>query len=144
MPEHGLAGAVVYLSESLCSGSNPTGRQRNSSLLRWLCPNLILYVTLTPLSRDESVFDGCLIDTAIDPTTDHHPRIASIYRPLSVLSQQLPVICSPTSGNIMSVHLRWWERGEIGNQWCAGMGFQFRRKSHCLATRLDKSESVSL
>lgn len=100
MPEHGRAGAVVYLSESLCSGSNPTGRQRNFILTDWFCPNLILYFTLTPLSRDESVFDGCLIDTAIDPTTDHHPCIASIYGPLSVLSQQLPVICSPPSGTI--------------------------------------------
>lgn len=38
----------------------------------------------------------------------------------------------------MSVHLRWWEERQATTD-AAGMGFQFCRKSHCLATTLDKS-----
>lgn len=38
----------------------------------------------------------------------------------------------------MSVHLGWWEERQATTD-AAGMGFQFCRKRHCLATTLDKS-----
>lgn len=54
-----------------------------------------------------------------------------------------PFSSSSPPGNIISEHLRRWEETE-GKWRCAGTGFQFHRKSHCLATGRDKSESVPL
>lgn len=85
-------------------------------------------------STSETVCDGCLIDSATDPTTNYHLQ----YFHCVVLSQQPCVICSRPSGHIMSVHLRWREERQATTD-AVGMGFQFCRKSHCLATTLDKS-----
>lgn len=89
MSEHGRAGAALHLSGSMCSGSvvgKPVG--------------YIVNVTLATFCRNASL---------MAPTQYiRSPALSwSIY--LSVLSQQLPVIWSSPSGNIISVHLRRWE-----------------------------------
>lgn len=132
MPDHGHAGAGCQLSVLQI----PVRREQGG-----VCPALVLYndttfsIQMAKMPKLESARDGCLIDTAIDPTTDYCLQFAHNLPPSH------PPAHSPSCGPVTAVHsmlfaavlqgiscLRWWEERQA-----AGMGFQFLQEEPLLS-----------